>query len=91
VSVPEFKYAVVAASDHFLPIGNVLRLDENLSLNTKSTLEALSIYDWEYSFVIDYNGKRITTANPHSDKLDEVTLSKEVLRDVVHKLADYIA
>jgi len=91
VSVPEFKYAVVAASDHFLPIGNVLRLDENLSLNAKSTLEALSIYDWEYSSVIDYNGKRITTANPHSDKLDEKTLSKEVLRDVVHKLAEYIA
>jgi len=91
VSVPEFKYAVVAASDHFLPIGNVLRLDENLSLNAESALEALSIYDWEYSFVIDYNGKKVTTKNPQNGKLDEKTLSKEVLRDVIHTLAEYIA
>ncbi|MFQ1021448.1 type I-B CRISPR-associated protein Cas7/Cst2/DevR [Tardisphaera saccharovorans] len=90
VSVPEYHYAVAVATNSFIPAGNLLKLDEDLKLEKEKVKQALSNYDWDFAYIIDYESNKLLMLMPGGQE-KETDLSKQELNNLVEQLATYIA
>lgn len=89
-SHPEFHYAVLLLSESFVPMANVLRMNEDLSLDYESLKEYLKVYEWDKAFIIDYRRGSVLEISKGSGELTESKLSEGALDVVIEAVADYL-
>ncbi len=71
---PKFHYAVVILSESFIPMPNVLRMTEDLSLDQDGVRGALRIYDWRRAFIVDYRRGMAISLARRGTRIDEETM-----------------
>lgn len=87
-SQPEYHYALVVLSGSFLPMPNVLRMNDELELDVSSLEEALRAYDWSEVFVIDYRRGEIHSLSGGRREVSKI--GEGSLDGVIEAVVDYL-
>ena len=100
-SQPEYHYAIIVMSESFIPMPNVLKMDQKLKLDVNSVKEALKIYNWEKAYIIDYENREIHIFNGKNVKregsaeraeieAEKVDMTEGSLNDVIEALTNFM-
>ncbi len=91
-SHPEYHYAILLLSESFIPMGNVLRMTDDLSLDYERVKESLRVYEWDRAFIIDYREGTVTEISREGGEMKEEVkkLSEGALDDVIEAVTGFL-
>jgi len=88
-SQPKYHYAIVVLSESFVPMPNILRMDEELKLDMSSVEEALRIYNWDKAYLIDYREGKMYSLSKEKPK-EEKKMTEGSLDDIVNAVVGFL-
>ncbi len=91
-SHPEFHYAILLLSESFVPMANVLRMTDDLSLDYEGVKESLKVYEWDKAFIVDYRKGTVTEISKDGGEMKEEVskLSEGALDDVIEAVTGFL-
>ena len=88
MSQPEYHYAVIVLSERFVPMPNVLRMNDEMRLDVESIKEVLKIYDWREAYVIDYGRREVHRFNKAGSEVSG--MEEGSLDSVIQAVTDFL-